>query len=46
MVYDSSILIGEDWVPQEEEEIGLLETLNDPVVRPQVPTRPFPYDVL
>jgi hypothetical protein len=25
MVYESSFFIGEDWVPQEEEEIGLLE---------------------
>jgi hypothetical protein len=31
MVYDSSILINEEWVPQEEETINMLETLNDPV---------------
>ena len=29
MVYESNFFIGEDWVPQEEEEIGLLEALND-----------------
>ena len=31
MVYDSSILINEEWVPQEEATINMLETLNDPV---------------
>ncbi len=35
MVYDSSILIGEEWVQQEEEEIGLLEALHDPVATDQ-----------
>ena len=28
MVYESSFLINEEWVTQEEAEIGLLETLN------------------
>jgi hypothetical protein len=32
MVYESNFFIGEDWVPQEEEEIGLLESLNDELV--------------
>jgi hypothetical protein len=33
MVYESSFLISEEWVPQEETEIGLLEMLNDQLVR-------------
>ena len=33
MVCESSFFIGEDWVPQEEEEIDLLEVLNDELVR-------------
>lgn len=33
MVYESSFLINEEWVAQEEAEIGLLETLNYELVR-------------
>ncbi len=33
MVYESSFLISEEWVLQEETEIGLLEMLNDQLVR-------------
>ena len=33
IVYESIFFIDEDWVPQEEVEIGLLETLNNELVR-------------
>jgi hypothetical protein len=33
IVYESSFFIGEEWVPQEEAEIGLLEALNNELVR-------------
>jgi hypothetical protein len=32
MVYDSSMIIGGEWIPQEEATINMLETLNDPIV--------------
>jgi hypothetical protein len=31
MVYDSSMFIDGEWVPQEEATINMLETLNDPI---------------
>jgi hypothetical protein len=31
MVYDSNMLIGGEWVPQEEATINMLETPNDPI---------------
>ena len=32
MVYDSSMLIDGEWVPQDEESINMLEAFNDPIL--------------
>ena len=32
MVYDSSMLINEEWLPQDEESINMLEAFNDPIL--------------
>jgi hypothetical protein len=32
MVYDSRMLINEEWFPQDEESINMLEAFNDPIL--------------